>query len=263
MNIQNQIIENKNEQLKKLLFRLIVFVAYPAYIVHSCVTSPLYTVLYSNVDYTYLSLIFFYLNIFIDLFVFFLSYSVIIYGMYRLSLKQIKTTFIFATLSPIFKYALKLMVSPIFDGAFKLNDFISDVFTVGVSGALEIAQFLIIVFVSNQYINKYKNMETVVAKASARLNFEGVKEELEVFPFKKLFNLKNPLQRGAFISGVVVSVLRLANLFISDISKGIFFNDIGGALLFIGGYLLEILIGVIGYFFMIYMFITIAVRDAV
>ena len=37
MNIQNQIIENKNEQLKKLLFRLIVFVAYPAYIVHSCV----------------------------------------------------------------------------------------------------------------------------------------------------------------------------------------------------------------------------------
>ena len=260
MDIQNHFNELRDERLKKLLFRAILFIAYPAYLLHSCVTSPLYTMLYSDVETTDFALIFYALNILIDLFVFFLSYSVVIYGAYRLSLKKIRPTFWLAMLSPVFKYLLKLIVSPIVDGIVNLDQILMDLYSIGVSSVLEILQFLIIILIANRYIDKYKGVEAVVSKASSRVGTEGA-PDLNILPFKKLFDLKNPLQRGAFTSALIVTFIRILMLVINDISKGLYIIDAWSFFILIGGYILEFVIGIFGYLFMLYIFITIGSKD--
>ena len=163
-------------------------------------------------------------------------------------------------LLPIFKYLLKLAVSPIVDGVIKPDDLLMGLFSFGISGALEILQFLLIVFLSKPYIDKYKQMEAVVEKASRTVGADEA-PDLSVLPFRKMLSLKNPLQRGAFISAAVVSSLRLVMLAINDISKGIYALDLGGYLIIIGGYLLELVIGVMGYMLMLYVFISLGVKD--
>lgn len=261
MDIQKHICELKDERLKKRLFRIILFIAFPAYIIHSCVTSPLYTVFASDVALQSYSLIFDVLNDLIDLFVFFLGYATVIYGIYRLSLKKIKTTFYFAMLAPVFKYLLKLAVSPIVDGILDFNDLLIGLYSFGISGVLEITQFLAVIFASKAYIDRHKKMEEIVSKASKTVGSADGAPDLSVLPFKKIFNLKNPLQRSAFISSVIVSAVRIVMLLINDISKGIYAVDLGGYLILIGGYLLEIVIGVIGYMFMLYVFITLGQKE--
>jgi hypothetical protein len=260
MDIQKHLTELRDEALKKKLLKIIIFIGLPAYILHSCVTSPLYTIFASDVALTEYSIIFDALNDLLDLFVFFLSYAVVLYGIYRLSLKEIRPTFYLAMLLPIIKYVLKLAVSPIVDGAIKPNDLLMGLFSFGISGAFEILQFLLIIFISKSYIDKYKQMETVVAKASKTVGNESA-PDMSVLPFKKMFSIENPLQRGAIVSGAVVSTFRLVMLAINDISKGIYATDLGGYLLIIGGYILELVIGVMGYMLMLYVFITIGTKD--
>lgn len=261
MDIQKHILELKNERLKKRLFKIILFIAFPAYIIHSCVTSPLYTVFDSDVALKSYSLIFYILNDLIDLFVFFLSYATIIYGIYRLSIKEIKSTFCLAVLAPLFKYALKLAVSPIVDGILDFDQLLMGLYSFGISGALEIIQFLAVIFVSKSYIDRYKKMEAIVNKAAKTVAPSDSTPDFSVLPFKKILSLKNPLQRGAIVSAVIVSAARLVRLLINDISKGIYAVDLGGYMILIGGYLLEIVIGIIGYMFMLYVFITLGMKD--
>ena len=260
MNTSKNFSELQNEALKKRLLCIILFIAFPAYITHSCVTSPLFTYFYNNVALREFSIIFDILNDLLDLFVFFLSYAVVIYGIYRLSLKDIKLTFYLSMLSPIFKYALKLIVSFIGYNKIDLNQLWMGLYSFGVSSVLEILQFLAIIFISKDYIEKHKQMETVVSKASKTVG-DTSRTDIYAIPFKKILSFENPLQRGAFISAVVVSALRLIMLAINDISKGIYAVDFGGYMLLIGGYLLELIIGIIGYTFMLYIFITLASKE--
>ena len=260
MNINTHIKSMNDAALAKRLFKIILFFVYPAYIVHSCITSQLFTDFNNNVQLRDFSIIFDILNDLIDLSVFFLSYAVIIYGIYRLSFKQIRSTFYLAMLSPVFKYTLKLIISFVGYNRIVLNDFWMAIYSFGISGTLEIAQFLLVIFISKGYIEKYKQMEKVYSKASKLAGSEGA-DEISAVPFKRLVSLKNPLQRGAFVSAVVVSALRLVMLAINDITKGIYAVDLGGYLIIVGGYILEIIIGVIGYMFMLYLFITLTMKE--
>ena len=260
MNTKQHFLALRDRRLKKKLFNIILFIAYPAYIVHSCITSPFFTVFDSNVMTEALAIMFYALNTIIDLFVFFLSYSVIIYGLYRLSFNEIRPTFYLAMLAPFFKYALKLIVSPFVDGVVDTSQLLMVIYSLGVSGILEILQFLCIILISKKYIYRYKGMEAVVAKASTRIAANGA-PDMSVLPFKSLFSLKNPLQRGAFAAGLVVSLVRVAMLLINDISKGIYIASIGEILLFIGGYIIELSVGVLGYLMLVYVFVSIGTKD--
>ena len=260
MDINKHIAELRGEALKRRLFRIILFIVFPAYIVHSCVTSYLYTVFYNNVELRSFSIIFDILNDVIDLFAFFICYAVVIYGLYRLSFKEIKKTFYLALFSPAFKYVLKLAFSFVGYTKIDLTQLWMGVYSFSISCVLEMIQFLLIIFISKAYIDKYKKIESVVNKASKTIG-DSASGDLEVIPFKHIFSLKNPLQRGSFISAVIVSILRIIMLAINDISKGIYAVDFGGYMLLVGGYILEAVIGVIGYMFMLYIFITLASKE--
>ena len=254
MNINNIIDELSSKRIKKDLFRRILFIVYPAYFIHSCITSPVFTVFDSNVETGSIALLFYALNIAIDLFVMFFSYAVVIYGIYKLSLKEIRPVFYFALLAPVFKYVLKLIVSPIIDGFVSFDQFLMDLYTIAVSGTLEMLQLLAVVMIARKYINKHKSIVKVVNKASERIGAEKA-PDLKVFPFNSFFDFKNPVQRGALTSAVIVTALRIVMLLINDVSKGIVLSDFMNIALFFGGYALELVVGFVGYMFMLYVFI--------
>lgn len=260
MDINNHINQLRDEALARRLLKIILFVAFPAYIVHSCVTSPLFTFFYNDVGLRDFAIIFNILNGIIDLFVFFLSYAVVIYGLYRLSLDKIKHTFYLSLFAPAFKYALKLIVSIVGYSKIDINQILEGLYSFGISCTLEMLQFLAIIFISKSYIDKYKQMENIANKAS-RVSGASSAADLSVVPFKRILSIKNPLQRGALVSACVVSALRIVMLAINDTSKGIYAVDFVGYMILIGGYLLELVIGVIGYMFMLYLYITLATKD--
>ena len=259
MDIKNHFSTLKDQGLKKRLFNIILFVVYPAYLLHSCVVSPLYTVFDSNVETELLSLVFYALYNFIDIAVIFLSCAVIIYGIYRLSLKEIKKAYAFVLVAPVFKYVLKLIVSPIVDGIVDLEQILMDLYSIGVSCVLEILQLWIIIYVARAYIEKHKSVQSVIAKASSRMG--EAKPDASAVPFKKIFDIKNPLQRGAFTSALIVTAVRILMLAIHDISNSISALDFGGVLVILGAYVIELSVGVFGYLAMLYIFISIATKD--
>lgn len=256
-----KILNPKDLNLKKKLLYIILFVVYPAYVLHSCVVSPIYTITDSDITYhKVIPLIFNVLGVEIDLLVIFLSLAVIIYGLHRLSLRDMRGIITVSLLAPVFKYVLKIIVSPFIDGFFNFNLFIMDLYTLGISGLLEILQILLIIFIAYKPIKKYVEKMNVIKRAAARIENYDL-SDMRLLPFKKILDIKNPLQYGAFISGIIVAFIRIVMLMIHDMTTGVFPVDTGTAILFFGSYVLEIIIGALGYLFMLYVFISLGAKD--
>ena len=83
--------------------------------------------------------------------------------------KEIKKAYAFVLVAPVFKYVLKLIVSPIVDGIVDLEQILMDLYSIGVSCVLEILQLWIIIYVARAYIDKQKSIQSVIAKASSRM----------------------------------------------------------------------------------------------
>ena len=257
--MNNNITLNERDlKLKKLLFSLILYIVYPAYVLHSLVISPIYTITDSDIAVNgIIPLIFYFLYNVIDIFVIFFSLAVIIYGLCRLGVKSIKSVIALALMAPIFKYILKLIVSPFIDGFVDLDQFAMDIYNLGISGGLEILQIVVILLFANISIKKYRERTSAMEKAYAKLG-KGAFVDEALVPFEKMISTKNPLQNGAIISAVIVLVIRLVLHLVNDLwgSVNIVFD-----MLFFLPYILSLVSGVLGYFLMFYVFISIGTKD--
>lgn len=254
------VLSERDERLKKRLFYMILYIAYPAYILHSCIVSPLYTITDSNVALKgILSLSLRFLYEAIDLFVIFFSLSVMVYGLCRLGGKNMRSVIALAMFAPIFKYVLKIIVSPIVDGFVDIDQFLMDVYTLGVSGGLEILQLTIIILLSYVGIKKYRARQETMRKAYEKMGHnKDLEYKEELIPFDKIFGFRNPLQKGAFISAIVVLIVRIAMQLISDLFR--YYNIVFNMLFFLP-YILSIVASVLGYLLMIYVFMNVGLRD--
>lgn len=254
----NNITDQKSLSLKNALFRAILFVVYPAYIIHSLVVSPVYTVLYSDVAINkIIPVILYYFIVFIDIFVFLVSFSVMIYGLCHLSFKEMRSTFILALLAPLFKYVLKLAVSPFIDGIPSLDTLFLDIYSMGVSCLFEMLQFIVVILLIKNSARLYREKRITVLKAAEMLGEKEEPQNIILVPFNKLFSKNNPLQFGALVSAIVITGARIATLAISDIYRGWKISGINQYINFLSAYVVELTIGVIGYFLMLYIFIVI------
>ncbi len=254
------VLSERDESLKKRLFYIMLYIAYPAYILHSCIVSPLYTITDSNVAYRgILSLSLRFLYETIDLFVIFFSLAVMIYGLCRLGGKNMRSVIALAMLAPVFKYILKIIVSPIVDGFVDIDQFFIDIYTLGISGGLEILQLTVIVLLSYIGIKKYRIRQEVMRKAYEKMGHnKDVEYKEDLLPFDKIFGVKNPLQRGAFIASIVVLTVRIAMYLISDLFR---FSNIVFNWLFFLPYILSLVASVLGYLLMIYVFMNVGLHD--
>ena len=257
MNIQTETLLEKEKKLKKYLLRGILWIAYPIYALQSLAVYPLYTILESNVALASVAPVFKYIGILMDLFVFFLSNSIIIYGLLRLSFSRIRSVFWLVLCLPLFKYALKLAISPLIDGIPGQLQFWMDLYTIALSAALEMLQFLIIFWLTSTIIKHYKlRLCQETGKMKATVNIENL------IPFPSTLRLKNPLLGCAFGTALIVTTVRIVMLIISDLNHHWIITGFSGYLVFFGFYLLELLFGFLGYLLMLMIFMQLASLEA-
>ena len=232
-------INTRDADLKKRLLFIILLIVYPACILQSCIVSPIYTITDSNVAYKVLPLVFYFLGIIIDILVIFITLATIIYGLYRLQLKSFRSVIVLALAAPAIKNTLKLLISPLFDGAPTLNNFIVDVYSLSVSSLLEILQLLVVLLIVYRILKKRK-------------------DQGELVPFRSLIDLKNPLQLSAFLASLIITLVRLSMWVINDLA----YYSVALDMSFFLPYILEVVGGICGYLFIIYIFIAISSKDS-
>ena len=231
----------ENQSLKKKLLYAILFIAYPAYILQAAVVSPVFTITNGNILYKggLLSVSFYFLGIVIDLFVIFLSLAIVIYGLYRLTIKDMRSIITVTLLAPLFKNLLKLAISPLVDGVLNFDQLVMDSYSLLVSSVFEALQILFILIIAYSSI-KRKN------------------KQAQLLQFEKILSMKNPLQVGAFVSGVIVSLIRIVMHLIDDSFGRV---SLSLNMIFLLPYVLSLACGALGYFFMLYVFISIGAHD--
>ena len=231
-------IKKQDYDLKKRLLFVILFIVYPVYILQACVISPIHTITDSNVAYKIIPLVFYFLGIIVDIAAIYITLATLIYGMYRIGIKDLRSVMILAIFSPAFKNLLKLIVSPLIDGVPTLNNLIVDIYSLSVSSLLEMLQLAVVVLIAYKIIKARKDDKALV-------------------PFESLFNLKNPLLLSAFNSALIISVIRLSMWIINDLA----YSHVTLSMLFFLPYVLEIIGGICGYLFIVYIIISLSSRD--
>lgn len=244
--------------LPKKLFKIILFTVYPAFILHSLVIAPLFTVCDSNVGIPEsVTVALYFLFVLIDILVFFISFSVIIYGICQIPPMDLKKVLILIALSPFFKYILKFIISPFIDGWPSVDTLTADIFTYAVSGVMEVLQYAVVMLFTVGAAKKYRSKrDTAIAAQNVSSGTKSM-QFAPAIPYKGIFNFKNPLLFGALVSSLVIVVGRVASLAINDLSSNWKIVGINQYIDFFTPYVMEIVIGVAGYFLMLYVYILI------
>lgn len=242
--------------ISKRLFRTILFIIYPTYILHSLVISPAFTTLSSDagVDRIFPVALYF-ISVLIDIFAFFLAFAVIVYGVLNIPLKRMKSTLIIIFLAPLFKYLLKWFISFWIDGIPNIDNLVIDLYTLGISYVLETIQFALVLVASILIAKKYRNRCLMEQKKSA-LSQKTSDVDLSLMPFKKFISLKNPLQLGAIFSSLVIVAGRVYARLVNDLSYKYELTSINQYLSLLEPYVLVLIVGVIGYFFMLFVYMS-------
>ena len=217
-------------------------------IISSCVLSPLYTQISSDVMlmYTILPMVLEYLIIIFDIIYISLLFTVISSASYY-SLKQEESKRIGLYLTVgviILKQVLNLTVSSIidnyidipFDIYWTLLLIVIDALTILVVRAIAIKK-------SKEHLSHAKRMQ----KAAKYLDNVIYDENTEIYPFGSLLNIKNPIIYPIFIGTVItVLILIIQRLYADFIVLGLptsFFEVIE----IIIAYISDVLLGIIGY----------------
>lgn len=193
---------------------LSIFVA----LMNSCVISPIYVQIESNIafEYTLLPLILNYTVLLFDtLYISFLTavlaYSV--YGMHNGFISK-KSTYIYLVSIVILKHVLNLSVSSVIDSYI---DVTFDIPMTLVSIVIDLLILAIIAIIANNTCKKHCAHVRAMLKASKYLETVDYDQMEDVFPFKGFFKFKkNPVLIPAFAGAVITSILFIVQRLFAD-----------------------------------------------
>ena len=187
------------------IFTLISFTLYSALIV------PLYSQLSSDVVYKdgILTTLLYLLYNSVDLAVMFVVFPVTLYSVYLRGVKASAKLFAVYPALVVYKYVLNTVASYISDGALPTVDrlFRADLLLIGGLVLFEMLQYALVCLFGCIIINRARRIFDVKQKAASVGGREYSFRD-GIFPIKKFFDFKNPLQRSAFVTAVVFFVFR-------------------------------------------------------
>lgn len=194
----------------------------------------------------------------INLVAFFVCYALTDYSIYRFNISKASVFIAAFSVATVLKYAMNLISDFYIFNAVPTNrnELKSSVISVIVNALGELAQYAIATLISYLIINKHKKLAELAERNAAKI---GLKYEIRetVFPFKKLISKNNPLQRSAFATAFVVTMVLVAQrlyFFIWSLFVLGGISTLADALWSVAGFLADIAFGVIGYFVMIFVF---------
>lgn len=190
------------------------------------------------------------------------AYTFIIYAFRRFDKRCVTahiTAFVILTL---YKYLAKIAVTYIINGALPVIDYlISDLFwALALPILLEYAQLAIITLIV--YFTMKKAFLFIREKKAleGRLPDYSFNEDAVFFPFTRIFNKDNPLQRSAFGIGIVVMASKMLQLLIVDITVGLP-QDLADFFWIVASYSLCVILGFASYLFTLWLLMAINSRE--
>lgn len=224
--------------LKRLKIILSVF-AFGLASLNSFVLLPLNISISNNIIYqlSAFPLILSFLSSLTELLVFWISLSVLVYAVSVIGFNKSRALLIIYGASIVYKHIVNFIMDSITKAAFIPSLLGSVLFNVVIEFA--IASFAVFF--------TYK-----ITKANSEL---AIKERVALFPFLKLFDLNNPVQKSAFVASLAITVPRIVSRIIYDIVIG-FPASLKDVLWMIAYYLLDTVTGLVGYLIMIFLIMS-------
>lgn len=227
------------------IYILSLFVA----ILNSCVLSPIYVQIESNIsfEYTAFPIVLNYAVLIFDILYISFLFSALAYSVYGVNKGCVdkKETFILTITIVVLKHVLNLLVSSVIDGYIDIS---FDIPLTIYSIIIDLLVLLTVALIANNNCKKHFAHVRAMIKASKYIDTIEYNEMNDVFPFKGFFRIKkNPVLTSAFAGAIITSLIFILQRLFADIvvlgAPSTLFEmlDIGIS------YLVDILFGLLSY----------------
>ena len=186
-----------------------------------------------------------------------IAYAYVIYAFYKFDSKKIYSFIACFVGLTAYKYLITIAITyiPVFftrvnsDVDFEMGDIITDILlAVIIPFILEIIQLGVVVLFTKKIMDKAFDFIKEKKTLEGKLQNYYFDENKVFFPFDKLFNMQNPLQKIALWQGVVIMVSKIIQIIIIDISIGAPQNPLDFLWMFLT-YASFIILGFVSYLF--------------
>ena len=224
----------------KRLTVLLSIVAFGLASLNSFVILPINYNIINNIVYnlTVLPLVLQFLSSVTELIVFWCALAILIYGISVMGLRKSRPLIVTYGLAIVYKHLINFVLDCFRFGALQLSLLSSVSFNV----IMEVLIATVVIVLSHKF-----------AKENSRL---GDRQRVHLFPFRKILDTDNPIQRAALAATLTITIPRIVSRIIFDIAVG-FPTSIPDLLWMIVYYLLDIVTGVVGYLVMVYVIMSI------
>ena len=179
-----------------------------------------------------------------------ISYAYLIYAAYRFPDESIAQLALVYSGSVLFKYVSNYVMTWLTDTGMSAEYLLENLSYILIYTAMELAQGALVLLVVWKTMSAYHAFIARQMRIAQNLPDVTVSARTYVFPFTALFSWKNPLQKCALWSGIMVSGFKILSRLIYDISYGFPISVIDGLWMVIS-YLIDIFVG-----FAVCLFIT-------
>ena len=149
-----------------------------------------------------------YLNTLVELFAMAVFYGVLIFGIYKFCPSGFKGAPFIFILTTLYKYTANVFMDWYKNGSIPL-EWIWDVIDVIFYTVLEAIPLLIVLALAKSIFKHHAEKERAFAK---------IGKSISVYPFEKIYDKSNPLQKSAFVCALVVFFSKLLGSLTNDIA---------------------------------------------
>ena len=251
--------ENSRPAIKPIKqYALCLTAAYAIYITFICLNNVFAsnvvfqgTMLYEITEWIYLA---------VELAAFFLVYAVSIYAVFQRGYKAALTRgYVYCAIT-FSRHLILFILNWAFFGL-RTRDVPFQLLMTLINLVLELLQYAIIFAVAMLLTHRFDRYVDVMKSGAARLKGVVVDRRKLVFPFKKIPLKNDPLRASSLLGAIIISAVRVASRISFDISYGAPANT-ADLLWMIAYYTLDVLIGVVAYFVMLYVIIKMTANES-
>jgi len=186
----------------------------------------------------------------VEILAFFVAYAYVIYVLFAHGTKQaLQYAKIYAIILAARSAVLYLLNWLVF--GLKTEDLLFQGLMTLLSLVLELCQYAVMFWIAHRLISRYNRLYEVMEAGANRLSQQPTPRSHLIFPYRKVALKNDPLRFSAFLIALILGAIRIISRIIYDFSYGAP-GDIGDLLWMIAYYTTDVLIGVAGYFVMLY-----------
>lgn len=232
-----------NRKVKKTIVLTLVFLLLLPVLINTLALVPLYATLEADTLYkgSLLTTVIKYVQDFLDLCAFSVSYAIIIFSTLLLNAKMTALTVVFYSLVYLLQIPLKLLMNVAVYGTLGSSaDILMDIVYLCIYLALQMLQLLLVYIIARVDSNKFR------LYASALESKKASAENKKILPLSKFLDWNNPLLRSTIKMSLLVLTLRIVSRIINDISYGAP-SSFGEVMIMVVYYVSDIVYGIVAY----------------